>query len=348
MKYKNILITGGAGFVGGNLAVYLKRKYPRVRVFALDNLIRRGSELNLPRLKEAGVKFIRGDARYLKEKELKFDIDLVLDCSAEPSVTAGYNDPAYVIDTNLTGTVKCLELCRKRKADMIFFSTSRVYPYKKINAISRRETKTRFQWRRIKGIDADFSLSGAKTLYGTTKLASEFILQEYIASYGIKGVVNRCGVLAGPWQFGKVDQGVFTYWMLAHYFKRPLKYIGFGGKGKQVRDLLHIDDLCRLTDLQINNLAKINGNIYNAGGGREASLSLLEATSLCREITGNKVKIGSDKSNRPGDIAIYLTDNQKVTRDLKWSPQKSTENIMNDIFNWIRANEKSLKGLAGS
>ncbi|MDP2831155.1 MAG: NAD-dependent epimerase/dehydratase family protein [Candidatus Omnitrophota bacterium] len=345
MKYKTLLITGGAGFIGSNLAVYFKRKYPQVKVFVLDNLVRRGSEFNLPRLKENGVKFIRGDVRRPKDLGLKFDIDLILECSAEPSVLAGYENPSYIIDTNLMGTVNCLELCRQRKAGMIFLSTSRVYPYEKINAISRLESKSRFEWPRFAGIDTDFSLIGPKTLYGATKLASELILQEYIAAYGIKAVMNRCGVVAGPWQFGKVDQGVFTYWMLAHYFKRPLKYIGFGGKGKQVSDLLHVDDLCRLIDLQIDSLSKLSGNIYNAGGAREVSLSLLETTALCREITGNKIKVGRDPRNRPGDIAIYLTDNQKVTRQLKWKPQKPAAMILEDIFNWIRNNEAKLRKL---
>jgi len=345
MRYKNLLVTGGAGFIGSNLAVYFKRKYPQLKVFALDNLIRRGSEFNLPRLKKNNIKFIRGDVRYPKDLDLKFDIDLIFECSAEPSVLAGYENPSYIIDTNLNGTVNCLELCRKRKAGMIFLSTSRVYPYEKINAIKRREVKNRFEWPDFSGIATDFSLTGPKTLYGSTKLASEFILQEYVAAYGIKAIVNRCGVVAGPWQFGKVDQGVFTYWMLAHYFKKPLKYIGFGGKGKQVRDLLHVDDLCRLIDIQVNKLTKLSGNTYNVGGDREVSLSLLETTALCQKITGNKIKVGREMRNRPGDIAVYLTDNEKVIRELRWKPQKQASVILIDIFNWIRNNEVKLRKL---
>lgn len=345
MKYSALLITGGAGFVGSNLAVYFKRKYPQLKVFALDNLVRRGSEYNLPRLKENGIKFIRGDVRQPKDLDLKFDIGLILECSAEPSVLAGYQNPSTIIDTNLMGTVNCLELCRKRKAGMIFLSTSRVYPYEKINAIRRLESKTRFEWPRFAGINTDFSLAGPRTLYGTSKLASELILQEYIAAYGIQAVINRCGVIVGPWQFGKVDQGVFTYWMLAHYFKRALKYIGFGAKGKQVRDLLHIDDLCDLVDLQASCLNRINGNVYNAGGGREISLSLLETTELCRKITGNKVNIGRELKNRPGDIAVYLSDNSKVNQELKWQPKKSAKSILADVFGWIRSQEKELRRL---
>lgn len=345
MKYMNLLITGGAGFIGSNLAVYFKRKYPLLKVFALDNLIRRGSEFNLPRLKENSIKFIRGDVRYPKDLELKFDIDLILECAAEPSALAGYENPSYIIDTNLNGTVNCLELCRKRKAGMIFLSTSRVYPYEKINAIKRRETKSRFEWPGFSGVATDFPLTGPKTLYGATKLASELILQEYVDAYGVKAVVNRCGVIAGPWQFGKVDQGVFTYWMLAHYFKKPLKYIGFGGEGKQVRDLLHVEDLCRLIDLQVNSLSKLSGNTYNVGGARESSLSLLETTAFCQKITGNKIKVGRDLRNRRGDIAVYLTDNKKVSQELNWRPQKQASVILNDIFNWIKDNEAKLKKL---
>ncbi|MFH0918061.1 MAG: NAD-dependent epimerase/dehydratase family protein [Candidatus Omnitrophota bacterium] len=343
MKYKSLLVTGGAGFIGSNLAVGFKRKYPQLKVYALDNLSRRGSELNLVRLKENKIKFIRADVRNPKDLDLDFDLDLMMECSAEPSVMAGLDDPLYIINNNLVGTVNCLELCRKRKVDIIFLSTSRVYPYQAINKIKTVQTPTRFKWLPAKhisgwsqnGINEDFTISGPKTLYGATKLSSELLLQEYIANYGIKGVINRCGVIAGPWQFGKVDQGVFTYWMLAHYFKRSLKYIGFGGKGKQVRDLLHVDDLFSLIDLEVAKLSKISGRVYNVGGGRKVCLSLCQTTKLCQQFTGNKIKIGSDLNTRPGDIAIYLSDNRKVTEELAWHPEKTAESILADIYGWI-------------
>lgn len=349
MKYKNILITGGAGFIGSNLAVSFKNKYPGLKVTVLDNLKRRGSEINLNRLKDHGVNFIHADIRCPEDLVLDKKIDLLLECSAEPSVLAGYGDnPFYIINTNLTGTINCLELARKHRADIIFLSTSRVYPYGLINDLKIKELDLRFDWqdkRKIigwsrQGVDINFSTNGPKTLYGATKLCSELILEEYIANYGLKGVVNRCGVIAGPWQFGKVDQGVFTFWMLAHYFKKNLNYIGFGGKGKQVRDLLHVDDLFRLIELELSAMDKINGRIFNVGGGRKVSLSLLETTRLCQKICGNKINIGKDLKNRPGDIAIYLTDNKKVTQELGWQPKKTQEEIMADIYDWIRADEK--------
>src|SRR6202012_3812354 len=126
-------------------------------------------------------------------------------------------------------------------------------------------------------------------LYGPTKLAAEMLVAEYQASGDVAAVVDRCGVIAGPWQMGKVDQGVFTHWMLAHRLSRPLRYIGFGGSGKQVRDLLHVAHLIELIDEQLIDPDRWDGITVNVGGGRDGSLSLRETTALCAEITGSEV-----------------------------------------------------------
>lgn len=354
MNYKTILVTGGAGFIGSNLAVLFKNKYPAIRVIALDNLKRRGSELNLPRLKGRNIEFIHGDIRNPEDLVLQAKIDLMIECSAEPAVLAGFGEnPRYIINTNLIGTINCLELARLNKSDVIFLSTSRVYPYEAINSIKTEELDTRFDWKAEQnisgwskqGIGVDFTTTGPKTLYGATKLASELILEEYIKNYNLKAVINRCGVIAGPWQFGKIDQGVFTYWMLGHYFKKELKYIGFGAKGKQVRDLLHINDLFELIDIQASRMEEISGKIYNVGGAREVSLSLLELTKLCEKITGNHIDIDADTKDRQGDIIIYLSDNKKVSADLGWKPKKKAEEILVDIYQWIKINQRQLKNL---
>jgi CDP-paratose 2-epimerase len=352
--HKNILITGGAGFIGANLAIYLKKKYPKSRIIALDSLKRRGSELNLIRLKSNGIDFIHGDIRCREDLDLGSKISLIIECSAEPSVLADLKSgPEYVINTNLIGMVNCLELARKEHADFIFLSTSRAYPYDKINSIKIKEEKARFAWKvnqkipgfSAKGINEKFSLEGPKSLYGATKLSCELLLIEYIRNYGIKGIINRCGVIAGPWQFGKLDQGVFSLWMINHYFKKPLSYIGYEGKGKQVRDLLHIDDLCRLIGMQVKSMAKGNGKVYNVGGGRGISLSLLEATAICEKITGNKIRITSKNHNRPFDVPVYITDNSKVKSDYGWKPTCSKEKILKDIYNWLKQVEPlSLRG----
>jgi CDP-paratose 2-epimerase len=158
--------------------------------------------------------------------------------------------------------------------------------------------------------------------------------------FGLRYVIDRCGVITGPWQMGKVDQGVFALWMGRHYFKRPLKYIGYGGTGKQVRDFVAIGELCDLVLYQIEHLDELGHRLYNAGGGLGSSLSLAETTALCEEITGNRVEIERVAENRPADVRLYVTDNARVTADTGWSPHRTPRETLAEIFDWIRANER--------
>ena len=349
---EKILITGGAGFAGSSLALLLRDKYPKIKIIALDNLKRRGSELNLPRLKKKNIEFFHGDIRNPEDLEAVGGFDLMLECSAEPSVLAGCNEsPKYLINTNLLGTVNCLEAVRNNKAIIIFLSTSRVYPVKAINQLLFTEEATRFELAHkqetagisSKGINEKFSLEGTRSLYGTTKLASEMLIQEYIETYGIKGVINRCGVLTGPWQMGKLDQGVVVLWLARHIFNKKLSYIGFGGTGKQVRDILHIKDLFKLIDLQMNSVNDFNGEIYNVGGGPEISVSLLELTKQCEEITGKKIDIASVKEIRPNDIPYYITDSSKINKKSGWKPEITCYEIFKEIADWININKEILE-----
>lgn len=351
---KNILITGGAGFVGSSMALQLKAKYPTYEIYVLDNLKRRGSELNIPRLKSANIHFIHGDIRNKEDFDGLPKIDCILEASAEPSVLAGINStPDYLINTNLSGTINCLNFAVKNKSDFIFLSTSRIYPVERIESINYNETSSRFSINEKqsfsgiseKGLNENFPLDGYRSLYGTTKLASEYFIQEYKQFYGLKTVINRCGVLTGPWQMGKIDQGVVVLWMAKHFWKQPLSYIGYGGTGKQVRDMLHTDDLFRLIDWQMHHLEEINGEIFNVGGGTEISLSLQEMTVLCEQITGNTINIVQVPENRTADIRIYITDNSKVTAKTGWEPQILPEQIFREIYNWIKENEQQLTGI---
>jgi CDP-paratose 2-epimerase len=351
--YKQILITGGAGFVGSSLAIHLKTHHADLGVTVLDNLHRRGSELSLPRLKAAGVLFEHGDIRCPSDLRFsKKNPELIIECSAEPSAQAGYGgSPDFLIQTNLNGCYHCLEFARETKADFIFISTSRVYPVNTLNQLSFEETESRFALRgeqtvrgaSAEGISEEFSLDGARSLYGMTKLAGELMVTEYADAYGIRTVVNRCGVIAGPWQMGKTDQGVISLWVAAHHFRQPLKYIGFGGLGKQVRDILHVDDLCDLIDEQIQNMDSYTGRLFNAGGGLQGSLSLREMTNLCREITGNEVPISASQETRAADIRIFITDCRKLTAFRQWRPRRGPEKVLSDIHNWITREEKLLK-----
>jgi CDP-paratose 2-epimerase len=349
---RRILVTGGAGFIGANLAVALATRHAGDDVVALDNLYRRGSELNLPRLRAAGVTFAHGDVRELADLLAVGEVDALVECSAEPSVMAGVGgSPTVLVQTNLVGAYHCLELARRRGAQLVFLSTSRVYPVAPQLAIALKEGDTRFEIAAEQqlpgvspaGISERFPLEGARTLYGATKLAAEHLICEYAETYGLQAVVDRCGVVAGPWQMGKVDQGVFTYWMLAHVLDRPLSYIGFGGSGKQVRDLLHVDDLVDLVEEQLADPDGWAGRTVNVGGGREVSLSLLEATALCAEISGRRIDVARSTVRRPGDVPVYLSDCGRLAEMTTWRPRRSARLILADTFAWIADNEHAVR-----
>ncbi|MEO5892831.1 MAG: NAD-dependent epimerase/dehydratase family protein [Ferruginibacter sp.] len=349
---KKILITGGCGFVGSNLAFLFKTKYPDYSVIAFDNLKRRGSELNLSRLKAVGVEFIHGDIRNKEDFDEIGPVDIVIEAAAEPSVLAGIDStPDYVINTNLLGTINCLNYAVKQKAAIVFLSTSRIYPFALLDDVAYEEADTRFNISKDQsirgvspeGIATDFPLDGARSLYGATKLASELLITEYVQFLGLKAVINRCGVITGPWQMGKVDQGVIVLWMARHFWGKDLTYNGYGGTGKQVRDILHIHDLFRLADWQMNNLDEMNGKIYNVGGGVECSISLMELTAICEKLTGKKINIKPVPENRKADVRIYLTDNKIVTKETGWKPEYTAEKIMGEILEWISEHQEQLK-----
>ncbi|MFH2022508.1 MAG: NAD-dependent epimerase/dehydratase family protein [Patescibacteria group bacterium] len=351
MKYQTILITGGAGFVGSSLAFKFKQHYSSAKIICLDNLKRRGSELNVPKLQASGIEFIHGDVRNKEDLVFKTKIDLLIECSAEPSVLAGINEsPEYLINTNLLGAVNCLELAKKNKSDFIFLSTSRVYPVEYLEKLKFEETPTRFVLSKNqsltgaskRGINEDFPLDKPRSLYGGTKLAAEILIQEYAQTYSTGSIINRCGVITGPGQFGKVDQGVVVLWLAKHYFKQSLTYLGYGGLGKQVRDLLHVDDLFEALKIQIEDFKRFNGQVFNLGGGEANTVSLLELTALCQQITGNKVEIKQVEKQRPNDIRIFITDYSKFNRLTQWQPKKDVLTTLQEIYDWIKKNQGQL------
>jgi CDP-paratose 2-epimerase len=351
---RRVLITGGAGFVGSFLGLELAQRHPDWKITALDNLKRRGSELNLSRLKQGGIQFVHGDIRNGEDLDpVALQPDLILECSAEPSVVAGYTSPGYVLQTNLVGTINCLELARQTQADFIFLSTSRVYPIAYLNALQFTETETRFQLieqqplsgASSQGISEEFPLDKARSLYGSTKLASELLIAEYADAYRLRTLINRCGVLTGPWQMGKVDQGVFALWIAFHYFGQPLKYIGYGGTGKQVRDFLHVADLLELIDIQIHSLDRLQGQTFNVGGGASSTLSLYETTQLCQEITGHQVAITPIAETRVGDVPIFITDSRKVMAKTGWQPKKDAKTTLSEIYEWIHQFEPQVSSI---
>jgi CDP-paratose 2-epimerase len=242
---------------------------------------------------------------------------------------------------------------------MLFLSTSRVYPMGPLGSLPLFETETRFEWDPVLneldlypgittwGVSERFPLTGARSIYGATKLASELFIQEYTAAYGMPTLIDRCGVLAGPWQMGKVDQGVVMHWVASHFFARPLRYIGYGGSGKQVRDVLHIDDLVDLVELQLARFPSWHAEVFNVGGGRASSVSLLELTTLCRHETGVELDIPGVAETRQADIPLYLTDNSLVTETFDWSPRRKPETIVHDIYRWMVENRNQVQEALG-
>jgi len=345
-----ILITGGAGFIGSNLALYLCRTDPKATVVCMDNLYRRGSELNVPRLEEAGIRFHRGDVAN-RNAFPNGPFDFIVECSAEPSVLAGKNEsPDYVFQTNLVGAYQCLEKARLWDSRFLFLSTSRVYPIAALEKHPWREEETRFVWEdqgtngiSSRGVTEQLDLSGARSLYGFTKLAAEQLIEEYRATYAIKAAINRCSVIAGPWQFGKIDQGVAALWVMAHHFGRPLSYIGYGGTGKQVRDMLHVDDLCELIGDQINSFDQWDGWAGNVSGGLTNAVSLCELTTLCSEITDKKISISSVHANRPNDVRILVGDSSRLFDRTTWRPKRNLPRIIQDISDWVGRHSNALE-----
>jgi len=318
----------------------------------MDNLYRRGSELNVPRLTQAGVQFRRGDVRRPAEFP-KGPFDFLVECSAEPSALAGQDgSPDYLFETNLTGAYHCFEKARQWNSRVLFLSTSRIYPVARLESHPFLEEPTRFSWLdkgvagiTSAGVSEELQLAGARSLYGFTKLGAEQLIEEYRAAFGLRAAVNRCGVIAGPWQFGKVDQGVVSLWALAHHFGRALRYIGYGGTGKQVRDVLHVQDLCDLLIEQLAEFDRWDGWLGNVAGGRRNAVSLCELTTLCQKITGRKVKVTSEEANRPNDLRIFIGDCARLFQRTKWRPQRDVARIVGDIAAWIKDHESSLSSL---
>ena len=249
-----VLVVGGCGFIGSNLAIFLKKK--NYKVLSIDNLFRRGSKLNENKLKIYKISNIRTNINNINKIKLpKFDI--IIDCCAEASVEASKKDLDRVINTNFNGTFELLKKCINDQSNLIFLSTSRVYSIQSIrNFFNNQAFKKKINLN--KEIDLKFSTEAPRSIYGFTKLASEELIKELSYIFNFKYIINRLGVVAGPGQMGKVDQGFVSLWVWKHLNKLPLKYIGFGGFGNQVRDVLHIKDLNELIFKQILKIIENN------------------------------------------------------------------------------------------
>ncbi len=337
-----ILITGGCGFVGSNLAIYLKKKLKKAKISSLDNLSRKGSEINKERLKFHKIKNLKIDITNNKKIKKLPKYNLIIDCCAEPAIEISKIDPDRVIFTNLIGTYNIVKKCTNDNSKIIFLSSSRVYS---IEAIRKLVGKVNLKKKlKIKNkINEKFDTSGIKSLYGLSKLSSEELIKEFNYANNLDYIINRLGVISGPWQFGKQDQGFVSLWVGKHINKKKLKYIGFGGHGNQLRDVIHIDDVCEIVFKQIKNFIKIKNNTFNVGGGIKNTISLNELTYKCQLMTGNKIKITKIKGTSNYDIPYYVTDNKKISSFYNWLPERNIDQIIQDIYFWIISNKNILR-----
>ena len=344
-----ILISGICGFVGSTVARELLAAGHQVTGF--DNYIRAGSETNREPLEKLGAKIITADLRYAREIDALPAADFVIDAAANASVLAGVDGKTSsreLVDHNLVGTINLLEYCKAKQAGFILLSTSRVYSIAPLTALPVTPVQGAFRLApnagalvpgvSAAGLDETFATTAPISLYGATKLASEALALEYGEAFGFPVFINRCGVLAGAGQFGRADQGIFAYWINAWLRQRPLKYLGFGGHGYQVRDCLHPRDLVPVLEKQFRAPTLVaSDRIANFSGGAASAMSLKQLSDWCSQRFGPQPVV-ADGSTRPFDIPWIVLDHAKATRLWQWRPTTSPSSILAEIASHAEKN----------
>lgn len=337
---KKILITGGAGFIGTNAVIsYLKKGY---KVIVFDNLSRAGAKENLNWLKQqkGNFIFVKGDVRNdkkLLETFRKYKPDLVLHLAAQVAMTTSVENPRYDFEVNALGTLNVLEAMRKTKskAVAIYSSTNKVMG--ELLYIPIIEKKKRYDYKNIKGVDESFPLDFHGP-YGCSKGCGDQYFLDYARIYGLNTIVFRQSAIYGPHQFGIEDQGWIAWTINKLIFD---KLFTIYGNGKQVRDVLYVDDLIQAFEKASKNIKKTKGQAYNIGGGK-FNLSLLELFDFLEKISGKRIKYVF-ANWRPGDQKVYISDISKAKKDFGWSPQISPKEGVEKLYNWISQNKNLIK-----
>jgi CDP-paratose 2-epimerase len=353
-----VLVTGICGFVGRHVATDLKKSFAEIEIVGLDNLIRRGSEINLAPLKALGCLVVHGDVRVAEDIAELPRCDWIIDCAANPSVLAGVTGgTSQLVSHNLIGTLNLLEKCRRDSAGFFILSSSRVYSIAALNEIPLVERGSRFVVDETRaapaglsdhGVSEAFSTAAPVSLYGATKLASEIMALEYSAAFGFPVWIDRCGVIAGPGQFGRIDQGIFSYWIYQWLLGRPLSYIGYGGEGLQVRDFVSPRDLTRLVEKQLRNPTLKVPRIVNVGGGPARSMSLRELSGFCQKNLGPGPSVRSVAETRLYDLPYFVTDARIAEQAWDWRPEESADETLEAIARWARDHRAVVEGLTAS
>ncbi len=337
---RSVLIFGGAGFIGSNWASWLLEQ-TQARVHVFDNLSRKGVRHNLDFLrKKAGnsgrLKVTVGDVRHVADVERAVrDASEIYHFAAQVAVTTSVTDPELDFDTNLRGTFNILEGIRKsgHKPFLLFTSTNKVYG--ELNDHLLVSGPTRYEFRDVEGISEKQPLD-FHSPYGCSKGAADQYVHDYARMFGIPAVVFRMSCIAGQRQFGNEDQG----WV-AHFLYSAMQRIPFViyGDGRQVRDVLCVDDLVRAFEAVRSSHQVTRGQIYNVGGGQANTTSLLELIEEIQKLVGRSVEFEKEDP-RPGDQLVYVTDYSKLKRDTGWKPQVSVRQTLVRIQDWWKQNRE--------
>ncbi|KKS98661.1 MAG: NAD-dependent epimerase/dehydratase, CDP-paratose 2-epimerase [Candidatus Gottesmanbacteria bacterium GW2011_GWA2_43_14] len=331
-----LLITGGAGFIGSNLAAYfLKKKY---RVAVLDNLSRQGSRVNLDWLKGTGsVEFINGDIRQpeILNKAVR-GRDIIFHLAGQVAVTTSVEDPRTDFDINMAGTFNLLEAVRKNKIKpiIIYASTNKVYGgMENLKIIEKKDGYLYADY--PNGISEEFNLD-FHSPYGCSKGAADQYMHDYSRIYDLPTVVFRQSCIYGPRQFGVEDQGWVAWFIIAVLLGKPITIYG---DGKQVRDILYITDLVRLFETTVRKIDRARGKVFNVGGGSKNLLSVWSKFGpMLEDLYGKKIKVKYDNW-RPGDQKVYISDIRKAEKTLGWKPEVSVEEGVGKLYRWVKNNK---------
>jgi CDP-paratose 2-epimerase len=333
-----ILITGICGFAGSTLARHLLREREGLRILGIDNLSRAGSETNLAPLRALGCEITIADLKDPAVLSAQPAADWLIDAAANPSVlagTEGYSPASELLEVNLFSTVPMLEYCRRHRAVFTLLSTSRVYSVNALRSIPLEVREDAYTpasgspWE--KGIPESFSTSSPVSLYGASKLCAETLALEYGNAFDFPVWINRCGVLAGAGQFGKADQGIFSFWIHRWAARAPLKYIGFGGHGWQARDCLHPGDLTPLLLKQFDaGMPKDRAQTLNLSGGIQSATSLRQLSTWCASRLGPH-STAESLEDRPFDLPWVVLNSSLAESVWGWKPRTQAHAVFEEI-----------------
>lgn len=330
-----VLITGGAGFIGCNWAARLMHEGHDVSVF--DNLSRKGTPQNLEWLKTQGeVNFIHGDVRDAAAlASAAKGHNAIYHLAAQVAVTTSVTNPREDFEINALGTFNMLEAARLSgmKPVIVYASTNKVYGG--MEDIEVVEDKTRWRYKDLPmGLPESYPLD-FHSPYGCSKGSGDQYVRDYARIYGLNTVVFRQSCIYGTRQFGVEDQGFLAHFVIATAKKRV---INIYGDGKQVRDMLWIDDLLAAYNIALTNPEKVTGKIYNIGGGPLFTLSIWEDVKpLLEELSGRKIETKYGEW-RPGDQKVYVSDIRKAHDELNWQPQVPPHEGLKRLWEWVSGN----------